>query len=884
MVAASPQSFKIAFLARMSLLACLLSILPADVVVAAPPATGEEREAGSPPAVVLPSEQDQPVATAAPHASDRAEAATEAAQQARLQSSEVQANLDTVREVLDIGLSDDEAGRILRDARQRAPDVSAVSARVAHRKREVARARLDRVRLLEQQRLSSDSAEQERLDKELELQQRYLAALNEALDAEQKLAEESDELSRLLDVRLLWIGSAPAIGKAWLHDVGEGVAWASNPEAWRTLVRIFTQRLLQTPVLTALVFAAVCLSLWHRKRMLTWLADASRRVGQISQDQFSLTLRALALSLLLALPFPLALAGLGGLLVSGELDPFTVGIGEGLLAAAAVWLLLDSFSQICRTNGLADAHFHWDQTARQALRTNLRWLNIVEVPSALIVTACDASGSITLQQGLGRLGFLVGSLGLTIFAARTFRPRRGVLSKILRHDAWAWRLRRFWYGFMVLLPAALTIAAAVGYFYTAIEVQGRLFTTGIVVLLSIVVYSMLTRWLRVVRQRVALRDARQRLKQKRDERGAAEQATRSDVAVGPPPAGNASGDALPDLKAEQIDVESISGQTLVLVRTLVAAGVLAAIWAIWSELLPALTVLERVELTSPTLDSEGKTVVEPLTLWSLTVAFVAGVLTYVAAKNLPAVLELAVLQKFPMDGGTRYASGILTRYIVIATGVIAVSSIIGIEWGRAQWIVAALGVGLGFGLQEIVANFVSGLIILFERPVRLGDTVTVGDVTGTVSRLQIRATTITDWDNKEILVPNKSFITDEVINWTLSNPITRLLIPIGIAYSSDVLKAHQIIAQAVKQTPAVLDDPAPSVFFVGFGDSALEYEVRAFVGSLADRLPTMHKLNLSIIEALRDADIEIPFPQRDLHLRSGFDQLRNDSSDASKPE
>jgi potassium efflux system protein len=283
--------------------------------------------------------------------------------------------------------------------------------------------------------------------------------------------------------------------------------------------------------------------------------------------------------------------------------------------------------------------------------------------------------------------------------------------------------------------------------------------------------------------------------------------------------------------------------------------------------LPALAVLERVELTDATRGADGAVLVEPLTLWSIVLVILAGVLTVVTARNLPAVLELAVLQRFPIDGGTRYAIITLVRYVVIALGLVWVSRLIGIEWGRAQWIVAALGVGLGFGLQEIVANFVSGLIILFERPIRIGDVVTVGEVSGTVSRLQIRATTITDWDNKEILVPNKAFITDRVINWTLSNPVTRLLIPVGVAYGSDVGKAHQAISDAVQSVPAVLDDPSPSVLFIGFGESSLDFEIRAFVGQLANRLPTLHELNKAIEAGLRDAGIEIPFPQRDVWLR-----------------
>jgi potassium efflux system protein len=200
--------------------------------------------------------------------------------------------------------------------------------------------------------------------------------------------------------------------------------------------------------------------------------------------------------------------------------------------------------------------------------------------------------------------------------------------------------------------------------------------------------------------------------------------------------------------------------------------------------------------------------------------------------------------------------------------VVAVLNIVGWKWSQIQWLVAALSVGLGFGLQEIVANFVSGLVILFERPVRVGDTVTVGELTGTVSRVRIRATTITDWDRKEIIVPNKSFITEQVINWTLSDPITRIVIPVGISYGSDVQLAHRVMEETLLAMPLVLDDPPPKVYFVGFGESSLNFRLNVYSRELADRLPLTHAVHEQLLGALRKNGIEIPFPQRDLHVRS----------------
>jgi potassium efflux system protein len=231
-------------------------------------------------------------------------------------------------------------------------------------------------------------------------------------------------------------------------------------------------------------------------------------------------------------------------------------------------------------------------------------------------------------------------------------------------------------------------------------------------------------------------------------------------------------------------------------------------------------------------------------------------------------MEILILQNLTLAPGSRYAINTLVRYVVVTIGTVSVLSLIGWNWSQIQWLVAALSVGLGFGLQEIVANFVSGLIILFERPVRVGDTVTVGQLTGTVSRVRIRATTITDWDRKEILVPNKAFITEQVVNWTLSDPITRVVIPVGVAYGSDAELTQKVMSDTLRSLPLVLDEPPSKVYFTGFGDSSLNFTLHAYLRKLSDRLPLVHEVHEAILRALRENGIQIPFPQRDVHIRS----------------
>jgi potassium efflux system protein len=191
-----------------------------------------------------------------------------------------------------------------------------------------------------------------------------------------------------------------------------------------------------------------------------------------------------------------------------------------------------------------------------------------------------------------------------------------------------------------------------------------------------------------------------------------------------------------------------------------------------------------------------------------------------------------------------------------------------VEWSKLQWLVAALGVGIGFGLQEIVANFISGLIILFERPIRVGDIVTVGDTDGVVTKIRIRATTIRNWDRKELLVPNKEFITGRLLNWSLSDQVMRIVVVVGVAYEADVDKAHELMIEAAKENEYVIQDPGPVVSFEGFGDNALTLLLRAYIDNLDHRLATVTMLHKAINTKFRQAGISIAFPQRDLHLNT----------------
>jgi len=289
---------------------------------------------------------------------------------------------------------------------------------------------------------------------------------------------------------------------------------------------------------------------------------------------------------------------------------------------------------------------------------------------------------------------------------------------------------------------------------------------------------------------------------------------------------------------------------------------------IWSDVLPAFGILDDISLWQRSALVDGAEQLVPVTLKDVILGTLAILIIFVGARRLPALLEIVLLARLNISAGSRYAITTLTQYAIVAIGVVLVFNLLGGKWSEIQWLIAALGVGIGFGLQEIVANFISGLILLFERPIRIGDVVTVGDTDGVVTKIRIRSTTIRGWDQKELLVPNKEFITGRLLNWTLTDPVTRIVIPVGIAYGSDVTRAIQLVQEVADEHERVLDDPPTLVAFESFGDSSLTIVLRCFIGSMDYWRQTMSELHLAINNKFSAAGINIAFPQRDIHLDS----------------
>lgn len=259
-----------------------------------------------------------------------------------------------------------------------------------------------------------------------------------------------------------------------------------------------------------------------------------------------------------------------------------------------------------------------------------------------------------------------------------------------------------------------------------------------------------------------------------------------------------------------------------------------------------------------------------LTLVGLFKFLCVVVLVFVCERLLRQYLVRHFLQRTHLEPSLQYAVSRIAGYAVVAIGFYVALKVVGIDLSSLAVVAGAVGVGLGFGLQNIISNFVSGLIILGERPVAIGDRVEVGGVAGLVTKISLRSTTIVTNDNITMIVPNSDLITQRVTNWSYGDPKVRIRISVGVAYGTDIELLKRVLLEVAAAYPKVLQNPPPELFFTGFGDSSLDFELAVWTKDMASKPRRFRSdLNYAIEQKLREANIEIPFPQRDLHLRSG---------------
>lgn len=259
-----------------------------------------------------------------------------------------------------------------------------------------------------------------------------------------------------------------------------------------------------------------------------------------------------------------------------------------------------------------------------------------------------------------------------------------------------------------------------------------------------------------------------------------------------------------------------------------------------------------------------------VTLWLVAYMLALILALFWIAKRVQTLLADRILTRTNLDASARHAVGAIARYLLLLIGFLVIIQTAGIDLTTFNVLAGALGIGLGFGLQNIVSNFFAGLIIMFERPIKVGDRIEVDQVEGDVIEIGARSTVVLTNDNIAIIVPNSKFITENVVNWMYNDDTVRFRIPVSVAYGTDARKVEKLLLEVADGIDDVLKEPPPAVRFMEFGDNGIQFELRAWSTSLLHRKGQLaSRLNFAIYEKFSEAGVEIPFPQRDLHVRGG---------------
>jgi potassium efflux system protein len=258
-----------------------------------------------------------------------------------------------------------------------------------------------------------------------------------------------------------------------------------------------------------------------------------------------------------------------------------------------------------------------------------------------------------------------------------------------------------------------------------------------------------------------------------------------------------------------------------------------------------------------------------LTPLNLGLAVLALYLGRIFSRLFRTLLEVKFYPKRPWDEGIRYTISNTVHYTIQIFAVLMALGFLGVSFGKLAIVAGGLGVGIGFGLQNIVNNFISGLILLFERPIKMGDMLVIDGQWGLVKEIRVRSTIFQTFDRYVLIIPNSELISGKILNWTFYGPgVNRLTLKVGVSYGSDVHQVTKILDEVCRANPRVLPDPAPMIYFEAYGDSSLNFNIWVHLKSPADRIPATHELNSAIFEAFQEHGIEIPFPQRDLYVKS----------------
>ena len=663
-----------------------------------------------------------------------------------------------------------------------------------------------------------------------------------------KLSHIIDEYQHLIDTNLLWVRSDKPVR---FSDATRLLTVVKQFET-HPVAKVFTSfwNTVKAKPYLATSFLLITLSLALSYRyFIRRITALSSSISGSNAMRLLPTLQGVCYTIFAALPLWFALTAISWFLGHyAEPESTESSLADALGVTALVFLPLEILRQLIRPHGVATAHFGWPELVIKPLGQAVRRFGWIGLTLVFLATFLLLERYVHREiSALARIVFAILMIFISSTLWKLMGKKTGVIAGLeaTQPDSLLAKLTWIWRPLLIAIPVFLAGLSLSGYAYAAGQLTISLYQTIWLAVAASVLQGIAERWLLVSKRRIALRQLKEQVAIK-------EQA-------------EASGAKAEILDVNQMKLSAIDQQTHRLINASVIIVLFFGLIWIWGPVLPALSFLDSIVLWQET--APDGTVVSTVALSNVLIALPTLLITFVLVRNTPGLLEALILQRLPLDNAARYAMNTLISYIFAFCGVIVVAGTLGLRWSSVQWLAAGLSVGLGFGLQEVVANFVCGLIVLFEQPIRVGDVVTIDTVTGVVSRIRMRATTVTTYDRQEYVIPNKDLITGRVINWTLSDSVNRSLVRVGVAYGTDTRHVGAVLKEICNQTPHILKEPAPIVTFDEFGDSTLNFAVRFYLASLDNRFSTINEIHNAIAERFAEENIEIAFPQMDVHMK-----------------
>ncbi|MGC8841521.1 MAG: mechanosensitive ion channel domain-containing protein [Candidatus Sumerlaeaceae bacterium] len=653
------------------------------------------------------------------------------------------------------------------------------------------------------------------------------------------LIQEVTQYATFLEEHILWIRSARPFSLSEIRRAAEALAFLTGHATLQRVFLTVSGDIVSHWVLYLGVFAALAAGTIWKRRKRHHLADLFPReqphtllLGSSHASQILFLLLADAL-----IPWVLVLTFIGyRLLEATQGSTLTDAVANGLIRISLLVFLTNLGSRLALLTVSLTGQSAWHRLRRAIMLLG----GLSTLLFFVFVLAREACPRV-LGDSLERVVFL---LTMTAWALAFFwlfvqksvceavlgqliGPR---YSRILPYLATA--------GFLILV--ALGVLSALGFHYSALQILARLAKSLAIIAIVFMSIYLLEVWLQRLLRTHTLPHFLPASGQRQESSDPANVAHSRDTK----------------------DSHALVAQVRRMGRAVAWTLIAILLWFTWSDMLPALAFITRIPLWE-----RGEVVAgapAAVTLGDALLALLVATITGVLLRNISSLVELLLLRSTHLDQGTRYAIAAVVRYAILISGVIAASRSLGLTWKSVQWLAAAVTVGLGFGLQEIFANFVSGLILLFERPVRVGDWITVSGTTGVVTHIRTRATTIRDADGKELLVPNKLLITGAVVNWTLSNTGTRLSFDIRTTPAADERTVRIVLREIVEKEPRISAHPAPTVLLDGLSNT--EQRFRLFV--YTNRIENREAVKDSVLRAIRQrfAESEIDLLLLDCQL------------------